>query len=157
MSQQRLLMGAEGAEYTIRSSSQDEILTPTNFNIKASTSQGSATVDAAKVDQSAVFVQRGGTRVFEMAVDAGHWRLRASHLSALVPEIGQPSITRIAVQRQPDTRIHFVRSDGTVAVLVFDKLEQVICWLERETDGRSRTWPCCPATPASRRTRSTTP
>jgi hypothetical protein len=39
------------------------------------------------------------------------------------------------VQRQPDTRVHCVRSDGTVAVLVFDKLEQVICWLERR-DGR---------------------
>jgi hypothetical protein len=46
-------LGAEGAEYTMRSSSsQDEILTPTNFNIKSSSSsQGSATWLRAKVDQ----------------------------------------------------------------------------------------------------------
>jgi hypothetical protein len=48
------------------------------------------------------------------------------------------------VQRQPDTRVHFVRSDGTVALLVFDKVEQVICWIEsRDRRGdRGRRWSC---------------
>ena len=35
-------------------------------------------------------------------------------MPAIVPRIGYPGIVRAAVQRQPDTRIHFVRSDGTV-------------------------------------------
>lgn len=136
MSLQRLVMGGEAAEYSIRSSSLDEPLTPTNFNIKANSSQGSATVDPLKVDQSAIFVQRGGTRAYELSLgNLVYGEYDASHLSALVPEVGQPSIVRVAVQRQPDTRAHFVRSDGKVALLVFDKVEQVVCWLTRETDG----------------------
>jgi hypothetical protein len=80
-------------------------------------------------------VQRGGMRVFELAFGQNGIDYEATHLSALVPEIGSPGIVKILVQRQPDTRLHFMRSDGTVAMLVFDKLEQVICWLEIETDG----------------------
>jgi hypothetical protein len=41
----------------------------------------------------------------------------------------------MAVQRQPDTRIHCVRSDGTVALMVYDKAEGINCWVEVETDG----------------------
>lgn len=135
LSLQRLILGAQGAEFSVRASSLDEPLTPTNFNIKAASTQGSAAVPAVKVDQNGIFVQRGGTRVFEMAFGQNGIDYESVHLSALVPEIGEPGIVAIAVQRQPDTRIHFVRSDGTVAILVFDRTEQVICWLEIETDG----------------------
>lgn len=135
MSLQRLLLGGQGTEFSIRASSLDEILTPTNFNLRPASTQGSAAVAAVKVDQSGIFVQRGGVRVYELsftqyAIDYG-----VSHLSALIPEIGLPSITKMLVQRQPDTRIHCIRSDGTVAMMVFDKLEQVVCWLNLSTDG----------------------
>jgi hypothetical protein len=56
-------------------------------------------------------------------------------LSALVPEIGGSGFSMVAIQRQPDTRVHCVRTDGTVAVLVYDPAENVICWVEMETDG----------------------
>ena len=59
-----------------------------------------------------------------------------SSLPALVPEIGGDNgFVRLAVQHQPDTRIHCVRADGTVAILVSDPLEEVLCWIEFETDG----------------------
>ena len=132
---QRLLIGGQGAEFSVRSSSLDEPLTPTNFNLKTASTQGSAGVPAIKIDARGVMVQRGGTRVYELAFDAETFDYAATHLSALIPEIGEPSITRMAAQRQPDTRVHFVRSDGTAALLVFDKVEQVICWSEVETDG----------------------
>jgi hypothetical protein len=56
-------------------------------------------------------------------------------MTTLVPEIGEPSIVRIAAQRQPDTRIHCVRSDGKVAIMVDDPAEDVSCWVLFETDG----------------------
>jgi len=133
VSLQRLMLGAQGAEFACRSSSFDEPLTPSNFNIKTASNQGSSNVDAVKVDDRAIFVQRGGTRAYELSMSAENYEYGANHLSAIVPDIGKPSISRIAVQRQPDTRVHFVRSDGTVAVLVFDKVENVICWLEIES------------------------
>lgn len=132
---QRLLLGAEGAEFSCKSSSFDEPLTPSNFNIKPASTQGSASVEAVKVDKRGVYVQRGGTRVMQVAFDAEDYEYGSTDLTALVPEIGEPSIVRMDVQRQPDTRIHCVRSDGTVAILVFDPVENVLCWMEYETDG----------------------
>lgn len=131
---QRLMLGGQGKEYTCRSSSLDEPLTPTNFNLKPSSTRGSAGVDAVLVDNEIILVDRSGTRVYELSPDA-YGNHTAVELSLLAPEIGNPSIVRMAVQRQPDTRIHFVRSDGTVAMLVYDKAEEVRGWIDIETDG----------------------
>lgn len=132
---QRLLIGAQGAEVSARSTSFDEPLTPTNFNIKEASTQGSAGIAATRIDSRGLFVQRGGTRVFELAVPDSVSDYQATDLTALVPEIGEPALVQLAVQRQPDTRVHAIRSDGTAAVLVFDPAENVICWVDVETDG----------------------
>ena len=135
MSLQRLVLGAEGAEWTARSSSLDEPLTPSNFNLKRGSTQGSGDVPAVLIDTRAMYVQRGGTRVFELAFDTDSYDYTSSQLSALIPEIGSSGIVRMAVQRQVDTRLHCVRGDGKVAVCVFDPIEKVICWLLVDTDG----------------------
>ncbi len=132
---QRMLLGAEGAEFSCKSSSFDEPLTPTNFNIKPASTQGSSAVEGLKIDKRGVFVQRGGTRVMEISFDSQDYEYGSDDLTKLIPEIGQPSISRMDVQRQPDTRIHCVRSDGTVAIAVIDSVENVLCWFEYETDG----------------------
>ena len=132
---QKLLLGTEGAELSCTSTSFDEPLTPSNFNIKTASTQGSGGVAAVKVDNSGVFVQRGGTRVYELEFDGDRLDYNSMDLSSFVPEIGQPRIVRMAVQRQPDTRIHCVRSDGTVAIALFDKVEQLLCWFEIESTG----------------------
>jgi hypothetical protein len=132
---QRLLLGADGKIRTARSSSLDEPLTPTNFNIKAISAQGSAAVNGVECDTSAIFVQRSGIRVYEGAYDAGSYDYVASELTQLIPEIGEPGIIKIVVQHQPEKRIHCIRSDGTVALMVFDKQEEVTCWIDIELPG----------------------
>lgn len=130
---QRLILGGQGAEYSCRSSALDEPLTPTNFNIKKPSRQGSSSVcDGIEIDNRGIYVQRGGIRVFELsfgsAQDPYTYDYSSTQLSQLIPTIGHPGIVRLAAQRQPDTRIHFVRSDGTVAILVIDSTENVACW-----------------------------
>jgi hypothetical protein len=132
---QRLVLGAQGAEFSCRSTSLDEPLSPTNFNLKPSSTQGSAAVTGIKVDAFGIYVQRGGIRVYQLEIDPSSYDFKSTHLTAVIPEIGKPGIVRSAVQRQPETRVHFVRSDGTVALLQFDVNEQVVCWSEIETDG----------------------
>ncbi len=130
-----LIVGTQGAELVAKSSSLDEPLTPTAFSLKAASTQGSSNLPAKKIDASGIFVQRCGSRVYELALDGGTYNYTASDLTSVVPEIGASPFVRIAVQRQPDTRVHLVRADGTVAILVFDRLEKVTCWVEYETDG----------------------
>jgi hypothetical protein len=132
----RLILGAEGAELSCKSSTLDEPLTPTNFNIKSDSRQGSAAVGVVALDKKGVFVQNGGTRIFELSKDGQSSNgvdYDANDLTVLIPEICEPSVSRMAVQRKPDTRIHCVLSDGTVAIAIYDRLENVLCWLDTET------------------------
>lgn len=132
---QRLLLGADGAIRSARSSSLDEPLTPLNFNLKEISTIGAAAMAAVKVDTSAVFVGRGGVRVYEAAYDGGAYDYAVSELTGIVPEIGEPGIVKIVAQHQPEKRFHCIRSDGTVALLAYDKQEEVTCWIDIETDG----------------------
>lgn len=132
---QKLVVGTEGAEFVCRSNALDEPLTRTNFNIRLASDQGSSSVNAIAVDKVGLFVQRGGTRLYELNYDGSLYEYTAVDLTLLQPEVCQPKITRIAAQRQPDTRIHCVLSDGTVAVLIYDRAEDVKCWLKVTTDG----------------------
>ena len=130
-----LLIGCDGAIKSARSSNLDEPLTSSNTAIKDVATQGSATVSSVKIDNQVLFVQSGGTRVYDVAYDSAVYDYGSKDLTAIVPEVGEPSITKQIVQRQPDTRIHHVRSDGTVSVLVYDKAEDVKAWVLVETDG----------------------
>jgi len=143
LSLRRLFMGGELSEMQTVSSSLDEPLTPTNNQIRSSSTQGSAAVQALKLDSAGIFVRQGGTRLYELAMSSQDGDFSAKDLSAIMPDIfddpNDPtldkSIVRIAIQRKPDTRIHCIRADGVVGVLIFDRVEEVTCWLEVETDG----------------------
>lgn len=132
---QRLLLGADGSIWSARSSSFDEPLTPTNFNLKDVSTQGSNASNAVKIDTGAIFVQRSGLRVYEATYDGSAYDYAVSELTTHIPEIGQPGIIRMAVQMQPEKRIHCVKSDGNVAIMIYDKAEEITCWIDFETDG----------------------
>ena len=128
-----LILGAGGRIWAVRSSTLDEPITPTNFNLKPC-GQGSATPSGVVIDKTGAYVQRSGTRLYEVA-QGDDYKYNADDLAKHVPEIGEPSISRIAVQYKPETRVHCIRSDGTVAILIFDPAEEIQCWVDFETDG----------------------
>jgi hypothetical protein len=98
-------------------------------------------VEAIKVDNRGIFVQRGGTRIFELSFDPSSYAFdyTSTQLSALIPEIGQPGISRLGLQRQIDSIVHAVRTDGICADMLYDKVEQVNCWYTTQSDGASGT------------------
>ena len=132
---QRLIAGTDGAEYSIRSSSLDEPVTPTNYNSKSPSTKGSAQVPAVMVDGSGYFVGRTEEAIFEIRYDAAAYDFTTTQVTLLVPEIGEAGFVRLAVQQMPDLRIHAVRGDGTVGVMIRDETESVLCWVDVETDG----------------------
>jgi hypothetical protein len=134
----RLIAGTDGAVIECKSTSLDEPLTPTNFTPKTAATRGCARVDTVKIDTAAMFVQSGGTRLFEIDNSIGPNGGVLSNVTdatALVPEVCEPVVVSMAVQRLPDTRVHCVLADGTVAVLVWDRAEDVRCWVNVETTG----------------------
>jgi len=133
----RILLGADCDIFQIFSSSLDEPITPTNLNIKAidTPGSGSANVAAIRSGTSAAYIQQSGQRAYEGSVGDNGYDYQGFDLSVHVPEIGEPSIIKVVEQNQPERRRHYIRSDGTVAVYVLDKAEEVAAWIDVETNG----------------------
>lgn len=131
----RLMVGAQGGEVSVKSSSLEEPITPTNFSLPTTSTQGSKAVYPVKVDQAGYFVSRSGVKVFELNFDLQSYDYQTRDLMAIEPELGVPGIVRMDAHRQPDTRIHCIRSDGIAIVAVADRNEEVLAWVKVETDG----------------------
>jgi hypothetical protein len=131
----RLIVGRQGAETSVRSSALDTPLTPTNFGLKDCSTQGSAPIGAIKVDTRGIFVQQSNRRVYELNFTVQLGDYNAVDLTRLNQDIGLPGLVDLAVQRQPDTQLHFVRTDGVVAALLHDIDDEVTAWWRIETDG----------------------
>jgi len=123
----RLILGTDGAEHSMRSSSEDEPLTPSNSAVKSFSTQGSAAVQAVKLDNVVIYTQKGGTRVFE-AQWGSDYEYQSNDLTTFYPEAGDSPFTVLAIQRQPDTRIHCLRTDGSVMIITHEAAEQITSW-----------------------------
>lgn len=133
----RLIVGTPGAEFSIKSTSFDEPLTPQNAQAGDPSTQGSRMgANAAKIDSRGVFAQRSGKRLFELVFNPDGYEYEPRDLTLLAPDLtGAAKVVGMAIQRQPDTRIHVWLNDGTVVVLTYEPSEEVACWSRIETDG----------------------
>lgn len=117
-----------------RSSSLDEPLTPSNFNLKTASAGG-------------MFVQRSRQRLFSLNFDINESDYKPEDMSVAAPDLNEAGITGIAIQYQPDIRVHCFRDDGTVGVMIHDKAENVICWCENDTGGEIEDVSVLPGSP----------
>lgn len=132
---QRMVAGSDEAEHSIRSNSLDEPITPSNYNSKRPSTVGSAQAPAVEMDGRGYFISKDNRSLYEMTYDGSIYDITSDRLTKLVPEIGDPGLVRLAAAKLPDVHVFCVRSDGTVAVLLRDVKEDVLCWQDMETDG----------------------
>lgn len=132
---QRLIVGTTGAEVSLRSSSFDEPLTPTNITLKDASTVGSASVSPVKVDSQGVFVHRTGNKVYSLFYSIENNDYTVKDLTRLNEDIASEGIVELSVQREPETYVWCVRGDGEVALLIYDTEEKVEGWSRVITDG----------------------
>ncbi|TCL70651.1 hypothetical protein [Rhizobium sp. BK251] len=135
LSLKRLLVGTEGAIATVKSSSLDEPLTPTNFGIRDSSTTGAAGVDPIKVDMRGIFVERAGTALLELTFNGESSDYIATQISKLTTDLFGSGVKSISVQRRPDTRIWLVLNDGSCVCMVYEADQEVLAFIPIETDG----------------------
>ncbi len=126
---QRLILGTDGAEVSIRSSSFDEPLTPTNITLKDASTQGAAAFSPVKMDGRGIFIHRDGLRLFEMVYDGESNDYRAGSLMLLNDTIGGTGFSGLAVQRSPETYVWTVRADGQCPILIYEPKEKTAGWI----------------------------
>lgn len=135
MSLQRLVVGTEGSTATVKSSSLDEPLTPTNFGIRDSSTTGAANVDPIKVDTRGIFVERAGNALMEMTFSGDFSDYVVTEISKLTTEIFSSGIRQMAIQRRPDTRIWIVMENGGCVCMVYEPEDEVLAFIPIDTSG----------------------
>lgn len=127
---QRLIFGTDGSEASARASSFDQPLTPTNLTLKDASTQGVAPISPAKLDGRGIYVQRSGRQVYEVLYSVDRQDYISNCLTKFNRRIGGDGFYEVAVQRQPESYLWFVRADGVCPVLLYDPGEQVSAWFK---------------------------
>lgn len=130
-----LQIGTAGSEIVARAGSQDEPLTPSNVAVRAQSAYGSDILQALSVGDAVLFLQRQGRRLREMAYTIDKDRYVSPDLTLLSEHITQSGIVQMAFARQPDPTVMLVRADGQLAVLTYNREQNVTAWARWVTDG----------------------
>jgi hypothetical protein len=137
---QRLVFGTSGAEVSARSDSLDSPLTPTAITLKDGSTQGAAPYMAAKIDKRGVYIQRSTHKLYALTYNAYQSDYDSENLCRVNEDIGYPEnpvfplgFQQIAVQRQPETYIWGMRSDGVCCNLLYEPAEKVSGWFRVTT------------------------
>lgn len=131
----KFVAGTSGFVAAIQASDFGEVLTPTSYTVRRGPTLGASFVPPVQIDDIAVMADKTNTRLYDVSVPAGESKLKSTDLSRLNPSAVSVGIVDMAVQRQPETRVYVVLSDGTCAVMTFDRADNVIAYTTIDTDG----------------------
>ncbi len=135
VAKEALILGTVGGEHLLGASKEEEALTPSNVKAKLQTTYGSEDVSAKVVNQAVLFLQRGGKKIREFLFSFEADAHKADDLTVFAEHITGDGIVDMAFQRTPDPRLWCVRSDGELAVMVYERDQNVFSWFRYVTNG----------------------
>ncbi len=109
-------------------SSVGAVLTPTDFTIRQQTKRGSARITPARVDDTALFVQRGGRKIREFIFAFDQDGYKAFDMTRLAEHITTGGIVTMAYQSEPHDLLWSVRDDGQLLSMTYRREEDVVGW-----------------------------
>jgi len=123
-----LLIGTVSGEWLVRPSSLQEALTPTNIAAKRSTAFGSANLQAIRTGKASVYVQRAGVKVRELAYVYEVDGFRSPDMNVLSSHMLTGGVVQFAYQQEPYSIVWFVRADGQLIGMTYERDQDVIGW-----------------------------
>ena len=134
-----LLVMTTGGEYAVSSGSSQDAITPTNINIRKQSSYGSAGVDALSIGNATVFLQRAKRKIRELAYNFDTDGYQAPDMTILSEHISDSGITQMDYQQEPYSVVWCVRTDGVLAGMTYNRLQNVVAWHRHIFGGKSDT------------------
>ena len=133
-----LMIGTVGGEWPLRPSNLNEALDAENPpQAKRSTVCGSASVAPVKAGNGILFVQRAGLKLMEQAFSFEDDGFRSGDLTELAEHITAGGIQEIAYQKEPDSIVWAMRSDGTLLGMTYRREQDVVGWHQHLLGGQS--------------------
>jgi hypothetical protein len=130
-----LALGTLASEITLDGGTESPI-TPSNVRSRERTFYGSDYgVDARRVDNQIVFLQRGASRIREFVFSLEADTYVAPDISILGEHLFRTSIVEMVYSRSPESLLFCLRDDGLLNVLTYERQEQVVGWSQTEIAG----------------------
>jgi hypothetical protein len=131
--EKELVFGTAGDEWTLGTESGP--ITPTNILVQRRSSYGSDNAAAVLVNESLIFVQRGGRKLRQVAPRADSVAWSASDLTVLAEHVTQKGVAQIAAMTNPFSVLWVVTTDGKLLGMTYEVEQNVFGWHVHETDG----------------------
>lgn len=123
-----LIIGTTGQEWTLRASSANEVLTPSNKKPDPISSTRSAYIQPVLAESGLIFVQKARRKIFDMIYSFDLDRLKPRDVSILAEHITKNQITSLAYQQEPINTVWAVRNDGVLLGMTYYPDEKVFAW-----------------------------
>lgn len=132
MSSNDLLAGAHDSEWAIGIKGSERTI-----RARRHTMIGSPGIQPVMVDDAVLYIQRSRRKVREFTWNYDRSRYTSQDLTILAEHMGDSVFRSITVQRNPDTRVYLCRADGSLAVLTYDRSQQITGWTTYTTPNGS--------------------
>jgi hypothetical protein len=123
-----LLVGTVGAEFLVSEISSQEALGPANVKASRQSGYGSRGIQALKVGEATLFVQKSGRKVRSMKYSFEQDNFVAGDVTVLADHISKGGILALAYQSEPDSIVWATRADGVLLGFTMSLEQDVQCW-----------------------------
>lgn len=136
---QQLALGTSGGAWVAES--DGPILTPSDIQVRRQVTNGGADVEPVRIDDVAIFLQRGRRKIREFAFSFEADGFKSPDLTILADHITRSKIVEMAFQEEPDSGLWCVREDGALAVMTYRRDQDVVGWSRHVLGGTYQTGP----------------
>ena len=131
-----LLCGTTGGEFIIEETTKADPLGPENVKVSTETPIGSCAIQAMRVGQAVLFVQRSGRKLREFIFDLVDDGFSAGDLTVAAEHITAGGITALAWQSEPLEIVWAPRRDGVLVGLSYSREQEMGAWHRHCLGGR---------------------
>lgn len=114
-----LLCGTAGAEFSVRSQTENSAYGPANVTAPPLSAFGSMNMIPAKVGNVLLFVQRAGTKLRDLTFEPLSGQFGSADQSVLAEHITKPALSQLAYQQEPHSILWATRSDGQLVAMTY--------------------------------------
>jgi hypothetical protein len=131
-----LLAGTEGSEHDLRKINANDPMSGKNIESSRQSAYGSRAIAPVVCEDVVLFAARDGRKLREMSYVFEKDGYSAADLTLLSEDMTAAGIVEMAYQAAPDSRVWCVLGDGGLAVMGYERRQNVIGWTRIETDGQ---------------------
>lgn len=135
VSKSALLIGTTLDEWSMAASDQTRPITPTNVNVRQQSHYGSSSLGAQIINDTILYIQRMNRKIRELVYTWSSESWVSNDVTALAEHTTRTGIVENAYQRVPDAILWFVRGDGQLVSMTYEREQQVVGFARHLTDG----------------------